>query len=60
MAGALVVQSVFVHMERVRITCPLCGATSERVFQRLEPDEGFVPALVTCPCGRYSYAHSVR
>jgi len=49
--------TVFVHMEQVRITCPLCGATTVRVFQQLEPSEGFVPALVTCTCGRYSYGH---
>jgi hypothetical protein len=49
--------TVFVHMEQVRITCPLCGAVMVRVFQRLEPDEGFVPSLVTCSCGRFAYGH---
>jgi hypothetical protein len=58
--GTELVNTIFVHMEQVRITCPLCGAVMVRVFQRLEPSDGFVPALVTCICGRYAYGHSQR
>lgn len=58
--GPKVLQTVFVHIEKVRITCPFCGASTTRVFQKLNPNEGFVPALVTCECGRYSYGHCTR
>lgn len=58
--GPKVLQTVFVYMEKVRITCPFCGTSTTRVFQKLKPHEGFIPAQVTCECGRYSYGHSTR
>jgi C4-type Zn-finger protein len=58
--GIEVLERAFVHIERVRITCPLCGHVFTAAFQRLEPHEGFVIPGAVCTCGRYTYCHSVR
>lgn len=55
--GSRVVRTVFVHIEEIEVTCPLCGAVMRRFFHREKPSEGFHPPLVACECGRYSYGH---